>query len=147
MNDSTSATSVPLATQEPTTSLSKEVAEAVGARIKMLGLNQLDLVVKELDTAQKLLGSVSWWTEARKLCDGVIADARQEALKAQEAREARDREYELEMARIRSQQNVFWVQQQLPNATAGLNAEGNMTVDQANVVTGAQASVTHTKNS
>lgn len=113
----------------------------------MLGLNQLDLVVKELDTAQKLLGSVSWWTEARKLCDGVIADARQEALKAQEAREARDREYELEMARIRSQQNVFWVQQQLPNATAGLNAEGNMTVDQANVVTGAQASVTHTKNS
>lgn len=146
MSDSKSATSIALSVQEKPLSPAEEAARAVRMRIDTMGLDKLDEVVKELEVSQALLGSTSWWSEARRLCDEVLAEARKEAMAAQEAREAREREHELEMARIRSQQNVYVVQQ-LPNATTGMNAEGNLNVDQANVVTGAQASVVHTNNS
>lgn len=146
MTDNDSATSTTLSVQEKPPSPAEEAARAVRMRIDMLGLDKLDEVVKELEVTQALLGSMSWWQEARRLCGEVLAGARKEAQAVLEAREAREREHELEMARIRSQQNVYVVQQ-LPNATTGMNAEGNLNVDQANVVTGAQASVVHTKNS
>lgn len=116
------------------------------SRIVTLGIENMDKVTKEYEVIQMVLGGVSWWQEARRLCDEVVAEARREALEKQQAREEREREHELEMARIRSQQN-FYVVQQLPNATAGMNAQGDLKVDQANVMTGAQASVAHTKNS
>ena len=83
MTDSKSATSIALSVQEKPLSPAEEVARAVRMRIDTMGLDKLDLVVKELEVSQTLLGSTSWWSEARRLCDEVLAEARKEAMAVQ----------------------------------------------------------------
>lgn len=119
----------------------QEMVEALKARICLRGLDRLDEVEQEYETAKNIYSCVSWWPEVARQSEQVLSAARQEAREARLAREERERQHQLEVERIRATRTPDITLIQQPNATTGVDAGG---IDQQVVAFGQSPMITHT---
>ena len=129
--------STPVAAQP---SPAKEMVEALKARIRQKGLDRLDEVEREYESAKNIYSCLSWWPEVARFSEEVLSTARREIKEASLAREERERQHQLELERIKAQMpNITLIQQ--PNAVTGVDAGG---IDQQVLAFGQTPTITHT---
>ena len=118
----------------------KEMVESLKARIRQKGLDRLDEVEREYESAKNIYSCLSWWPEVARFSEEVLSTARQEIKEASMAREERERQHQLELERIKAQMpNITLIQQ--PNAVTGVDAGG---IDQQVLAFGQTPTIIHT---
>lgn len=120
----------------------KEMVDMLKLRIRQVGLERLKEVEQDFEAAKRLFAGLSWWPEVEIEAAKVLEKARKKALLQKQEQKERDRQYQMELERIKgSVTNISYIQQ--PNATSAFD---NGRVDQQ-VVALDTANIAHTSSS